>query len=292
MALPFVKMHGLGNNYVYLDLTGGEPGLDYARLARKVSDVHFGVGSDGLILILPGASGDFRMRMFNADGSEAEMCGNGIRCLGKYVYDHGLTRKRELIVETAAGPRRLELEVEAGAVRRVRVDMGAPRLERGAIPMAGPSDEPAVGVPLEVEGRRFEVTGVSMGNPHCVLFIEQLSDELVHRFGPAIERHEAFPRRANVEFVRPQADGSVAMRVWERGSGETMACGTGACAAGVAAVLHGFADRRVTVHLPGGDLEIEWSPGEPVYMTGGAEEICRGELTDCWLESALGRSAK
>lgn len=289
MALPFVKMHGLGNSYIYLDLTAGGPQLDYPELSRRVSDVRFGVGSDGLILILPGEAGDFRMRMFNADGSEAEMCGNGIRCVGKYVYDHGLTQKRELVIETAAGPRRLELEVEGGKVSRVRVEMGPPRFERRAVPMEGPGDEPAVGVPLEVEGRRFEVTGVSMGNPHCVIFAGELTDELVRRFGPAIETHGAFPRRTNVEFVRPLPDGSLAMRVWERGTGETAACGTGACAAGAAAILHGLASERVVVHLPGGELEIEWRPGEPLYMTGAAEETCRGELTGSWLASALGR---
>lgn len=288
MRLPFVKMHGIGNNYIYLDLTQGAPDLDYAELARRVSDVHFGVGSDGLILILPGEVGDFRMRMFNADGSEAEMCGNGIRCVGKYVYDRGLTRKRELIVETPAGLRRLELLVEAGEVRRVRVDMGHPGLERRALPMEGPGDERAVRAPLEAGGRRFEVTGVSMGNPHCVIFSDELSDELVHRFGPEIERHAAFPRRTNVEFVKALPDGSLAMRVWERGSGETMACGTGACAAGVAAVLHGLVERRTIVHLPGGDLDVEWTPGESVFMTGAAEETCFGELTDRWIATALG----
>lgn len=289
MKLPFAKMHGLGNSYIYLDLTGEAPDLDYAKLARRVSDVRFGVGSDGLILILPGEEGDFRMRMFNADGSEAEMCGNGIRCVGKYVYDHGLTRKRELVIDTAAGPRRLELEVEEGKVRRVRVDMGEPRFERRAVPMEGPEDEPAVGVPLKAGGRHFEVTGVSMGNPHCVVFVGELTDELVHRFGPQIETHDAFPRRTNVEFVRVMPDKSLAMRVWERGTGETAACGTGACAAGAAAILQGLVDEQVVVRLPGGDLEIEWRPGEPLYMTGTAEETCRGELAEGWLAQALGR---
>jgi len=289
MPLPFAKMHGLGNTYIYLDLTGGpDPdSLDLPELSRRVSDVHFGIGSDGLIAILPSSAADFRMRMFNADGSEAEMCGNGIRCVGKYVYDSGLTSKTDLVIETGAGLRRLELHPEGGAVRRVRVDMGPPKLSRGEIPMAGDPLSRALEAPLDIDGERFYVTAVSMGNPHCVIFVDEITDRLVREVGPKIERHPAFPRRTNVEFAKVREDGILEMRVWERGSGETMACGTGACAVGVAAALLGRAPGKSTVRLLGGDLDVEWQPGGTVYMTGPAVLVCRGELSDEWLEQSL-----
>lgn len=287
MALSFSKMHGLGNNYVYIDLTQrAEEGLDLAGLSRRVSDVNFGIGSDGLIAILPGREGDFTMRMFNSDGSEAEMCGNGIRCVGKYVFDHGLTKSQRLGVDTGAGLRILELDVQGGRVARVRVDMGRPRLLRSEIPMNGSPDDQVVNEPFSVAGTTFNVTAVSMGNPHCVIFVDELSDELVKGIGPQIERHPAFPQRTNVEFVTAMQDGTLSMRVWERGSGETMACGTGACAVGVAASLLSGAEasgERRIVHLLGGDLEIEWSSGGSVFMTGPAVEVCQGSLTDEWL---------
>ena len=284
MALRFAKMHGLGNNYIYLDLTQAGAGeLDLPALARRVSDVNFGLGSDGLIAILPGRSGHFTMRMFNADGSEAEMCGNGIRCVGKYVYDHGLTRETRLTIDTGAGPKALELEVAHGRVRSVRVDMGPPRLARHEIPMAGEPAERVVDEPLAVDGERFLITAVSMGNPHCVIFCDEPTDRLVREIGPRIEHHPSFPRRTNVEFVKVMPDGSLTMRVWERGSGETMACGTGACAVGVAAALKGLVRGGVTVHLRGGDLRIDWDGAGPVYMTGPAVEVATGTFTEEWL---------
>ncbi len=294
MSLPFVKMHGLGNAYIYLDLTSGTDRIDFPALARRVSDPHFGVGSDGLIAILPSELGDFRMRMFNSDGSESEMCGNGIRCVGKYVYDAGLTRKTELMIETGAGLRKLQLSTSGGKVDRVRVDMGAPRLSRSEIPMIGDPAANAVQAPLEVDGVTFLVTAVSMGNPHCVVFADEITDRLVNEIGPKLERHPAFPNRANVEFIKVVGEGILEMRVWERGSGETMACGTGACAASVAAALNGFAGEKTTVRLLGGELDVEWrQSGGPVYMTGPATLVCQGELSDEWLSGgrALSHSA-
>lgn len=283
MPLAFAKMHGLGNSYIYLDLTRGDDGLDFAALARRVSDPSFGIGSDGVIAILPSESADFRMRMFNADGSEAEMCGNGIRCVGKFIYDFGLSRKRDLVIETGAGPRYLSLGVENDRVTSVRVNMGEPRFSRAQIPMAGDPDESAILTRLKADDFAFDVTAVSMGNPHCVIFVDEITDEMVLDAGPRIERHPAFPKRVNVEFARVLSDGSIEMRVWERGSGETMACGTGACAVGVAAMVTGAALPRVTIHLRGGDLDIEWEKGGPVYMTGPATLVCTGELADEWL---------
>lgn len=285
MALPFAKMHGLGNTYVYLDLTqeSADRNLNLPELARRVSDVHFGVGSDGLIAILPGQSGHFTMRMFNADGSEAEMCGNGIRCVGKYIYDHGLSKERLLHIDTGAGLRTLQLEVSGGRAVRARVDMGAPRLAPEEIPMKTAQEAPIVDERLQVGEVQFSVTAVSMGNPHCVIFCDEITDDLVLGVGPQIERHPRFPQKTNVEFVKDLGDGRLQMRVWERGSGETMACGTGACAVGVAAMLKGIAHSEVHVELLGGELQIEWSQDGPVYMTGPATEVFVGEFTNEWL---------
>ncbi|MCL6502567.1 MAG: diaminopimelate epimerase [Pirellulales bacterium] len=274
--MRFTKMHGAGNDYVYVDcFTQPEP-PDPAALARRVSDRHYGIGGDGLILILPSARADARMRMFNADGSESEMCGNGIRCVAKYVFDHGLCRKNELAIETGAGVLTLGLHLRGGKVDRVRVDMGRPVLEARRIPTTLPGS-PVVRVPLEVGGRTLEVTCVSMGNPHCVVFVEEPSDDLVLGLGPLVEQDEHFPRRVNVEFVKVLRPDEVRMRVWERGSGETLACGTGASAACVAGVLTGLTGRRVLAHLPGGDLELEWTEDDHVYMTGPAVEVFSGE---------------
>lgn len=284
--MRFAKLHGLGNSYIYIDLvTQSSPAIDWPALARRVSDPGFGIGSDGLILILPSDRADLRMRMFNADGSEAEMCGNGIRCVGKYVYDARLTSKTEVVIETGAGLRRLELLVEKGKVERVRVDMGEPRLLRRDIPMLGDPDTTALGASLDVDGEIFSVTAVSMGNPHCVIFTDEVTDRLVTVVGPKIERHPAFPERTNVEFVKASGRGVLEMRVWERGSGETMACGTGACAVSVAAALNGLAGEKSTVRLLGGELEIEWRRPGPVYMTGPATLVCTGELSADWLAS-------
>ena len=279
-ALRFTKMHGLGNDYIFVNgLSERLPRVSLPRLARALSDRHFGIGADGLILVLPSRSAQFRMQVFNADGSEAEMCGNGIRMFARYVYEHGLTRDRELAVETLAGVIRPRLMVRGGRVASVRVDMGEPRLERSEIPMRGKPGR-VIGEALRVDGERYEVTAVSMGNPHCVIFVKEVAEFPVARVGPAIERHRAFPRRTNVEFVQVLGRSALRMRVWERGAGETLACGTGACATLVAAVLNGKADRKATVHLPGGDLKIEWRESDNhVYMTGPAEEVFCGEIT-------------
>lgn len=274
--MKFTKMHGIGNDYVYVN--GFEEQIDQpADIARAVSDRHFGVGSDGLILILPSTRADFRMRMFNADGSEAQMCGNGIRCLAKYVYDHGLTTRTTFQVETLAGILELQLFPKSGVVEQVRVNMGEPRLERAQIPMHGPAGR-VLQEPLVVHGQTFEVTAVSMGNPHCVVFVDDPQTFEVASWGPHFEHHPAFPEGVNTEFVRVIDAQTFSMRVWERGSGETLACGTGASAVAVACHLTGRTGRRVTGHLLGGSLELEWSATDNhVYMTGPAVEVFQGE---------------
>jgi len=274
--MKFTKMHGAGNDYVYVDCFTEPFPDDPARLAQAVSDRHQGIGSDGLILICPSERGHARMRMFNADGSEAEMCGNGVRCVAKYVYDHGIAREDELKIETGRGVLTLQLEIAGGLVDRVRVNMGPPILNSVEIPTTLAGDPP-VNARLDVAGRSLEVTCVSMGNPHCVTFVDQLSDEWVHAVGPQIEVHEAFPNRVNAEFIQILSPGETIMRVWERGSGETQACGTGACAAAVAGVLTGKTDRTVLCHLPGGDLLLEWPNDGDVFMTGPATEVFSGE---------------
>ncbi|MCX7598849.1 MAG: diaminopimelate epimerase [Armatimonadetes bacterium] len=283
--MRFTKLHGLGNDYIYLDAISQDlTGYDLAKLAQVLSDRHFGVGGDGIILILPSQVADFRMRIFNPDGSEAEMCGNGIRGFAKYVYEHGLTAKTELAVETGAGIIKPRLFVNReGRVEKVRVDMGPPRLARAEIPMAGePPDQPVINEALAVGDESFAVTCVSMGNPHCVIFLDaatNLAEFPVSSLGPRIEKHEAFPRRTNVEFAVVDGPQRIRMRVWERGAGETLACGTGACATLVAAALTGRAERKATVQLLGGELEIEWADDDHVYMTGPAVEVFSGELS-------------
>src|SRR5947209_3359300 len=266
--MRFTKMHGAGNDYIYVDCFRNPVPHDPAGLSRAISDRHFGVGSDGLILICPSDKADARMRMFNADGSEAEMCGNGIRCVAKFLYDHGLVRKTAVAVETGRGVLNLDLEIQGGSVRQVRVDMGEPILEAARIPTTLPGNPP-INVPLAVGDNSFRVTCVSMGNPHCVTFVDTLTDGLVLGIGPRLETHPAFPRRTNTEFVQMNGPEDVTMRVWERGSGETLACGTGACAVAVAGVLSGRTRRRVVVHLRGGDLRLHWSETDnSAYMTG------------------------
>lgn len=274
--MKFTKMHGLGNDYVYVN-GFTEQVVDPAAVSRAISDRHFGIGADGLILILPSQHADVRMQMFNADGSEAQMCGNGIRCLGKYVYDHGLARKTTLHVETLAGILELHLFPNHGVIETVRVNMGEPRLQRQQIPMHGP-DGPVVQEALVVDGTTFEVTAVSMGNPHCVVFVEDPHTFDVAYWGPRFEHHPAFPERVNTEFVRVVDAHTFRMRVWERGSGETLACGTGACAVAVACHLNGKTERRITGQLLGGSLELEWNAADNrVYMTGPAVEVFHGE---------------
>jgi diaminopimelate epimerase len=246
-------------------------------LARRISDRRFGVGGDGLILIRPSQQADARMQMFNADGSEAEMCGNGIRCVAKYVYDHGLCRRDQLRIETGAGVLEVRVETDGGLVRRVQVDMGEPILEPARIPTTLPGT-PVVDSPLEIAGRRLNVTCVSMGNPHCVVFVHEATDELVLGLGPQIETAPCFPARVNVEFVEVIGPGEVRQRTWERGSGETWACGTGASAVCVAGLLTGRTDRRIVNHLRGGDLILQWNAADNhVHMTGPAEEVFQGE---------------
>lgn len=264
--LNFTKMHGLGNDYVYLDCTSGEPD-DLPGLARRVSDRHFGVGGDGLICICPSETADFRMRMFNADGSEGEMCGNGIRCVGKFVYDKGLTAKTALEIETLAGIKYLSLFLRDGAVDSVTVDMGLPQAES---PME-----------LEVQGKTWTVYPVSMGNPHAVIFLDEVDDLELPVIGPLFENHPVFPNRTNTEFVQVVDPTHLNMRVWERGSGETLACGTGACATVAAAVTAGLAQRHAVVHLLGGDLDIRWSEENGhIFMTGPAVTVFEGQLPD------------
>jgi diaminopimelate epimerase len=275
--MRFTKMQGAGNDYVYVDCFANPLPHDPGGLSRKISNRHFGVGADGLILICPSTQADARMRMFNADGSEAEMCGNGIRCVAKYLYDHCLVRKTALTVETGRGVLRLELEVQGGAVHQVTVDMGEPILEAERIPTSLAGDPP-IQMLLTADGRSFEVTCVSMGNPHCITFVDELADSLVLGFGPKIENHQVFPRRTNAEFVRINSPDEVTVRVWERGSGETLACGTGACAVAVAGVLTGKTQRKLLAHLPGGDLRLVWSESDNhVYLTGPAVEVFGGD---------------
>lgn len=278
--IPFVKMEGTGNDYIYVDLLPGR-GLapeslgDLPELSRRMSDRHFGVGSDGLILIRPSDSAEARMQMFNADGSEGEMCGNGIRCVARYLFDEGLVSGPDLTVETGAGILSLRLVLSGGGVTAVRVNMGVPRLAREEIPMRG-DPGPVVDERILTPAGEARLTAVSMGNPHAVLFVPDVEAAPVAILGPAIETHESFPRRTNVEFVQVLTRGEVRQRTWERGSGETLACGTGAAAVCVAGVLSGRTDRRVRNHLRGGELLLEWVEGGGVFMEGPAREVFRG----------------
>ena len=276
-ALKFTKMQGIGNDYVYvncLDQAVDNP----SSLSRMVSDRHFGIGSDGLILIRPSVKADFFMEMFNADGSRSAMCGNGIRCVGKYVYDHGLTDKTELTVNTLDGVKYLTLDVEEGHVVSVTVDMGEPHLDPDTIPVLA-NRSPVVAEPIEIGARRFEMTCVSMGNPHAVIFVDSTIGYPVHEIGRAFEFHPTFPERVNAEFVEVLNRSEVNMRVWERGAGETLACGTGACASTVACVLNGLTDDEITVHLIGGDLLVRWDRQlNRVFMSGPAATVFEGEI--------------
>jgi diaminopimelate epimerase len=275
--MKFTKMHGAGNDYVYVNCFTEQLTLPADELAVQISDRRFGVGGDGLILIQPSNVADARMRMFNADGSEAEMCGNGIRCVAKYVFDHGICQRDTLHIETGNGVLPLELQIEAGKVQAVTVDMGPPKLSPVDIPTLL-SDQPVVDLPVDFAGIHLRVTTVSMGNPHCVIFVPQASDELVLGVGPRIETDARFPKRTNVEFIEVINRGELRQRTWERGSGETWACGTGASAVCVAGVLTDNSDREVLIHLRGGDLRLRWDEAtNHVFMTGGATEVFSGE---------------
>lgn len=276
--MKFTKMHGIGNDYVYVNCFE-ESVKNPAEVSKFVSDRHFGIGSDGLILISPSAIADFRMNIYNADGSQAEMCGNGIRCVAKYVYDYGLTDKTDISVETLAGIKYLRLQVENGKVASVEVNMGAPILEPKEIPVAV-EESPVVNVPVEVKGKIYHMTCVSMGNPHAIIFMNNVKDLDIEAIGPYFENHTVFPKRTNTEFVEVLDRNTVNMRVWERGSDETLACGTGACATTVACILNDKTENEVTVHLLGGNLKIRWDrEANQVYMTGPANVVFDGEIT-------------
>ncbi|HOF98948.1 MAG TPA: diaminopimelate epimerase [Paludibacteraceae bacterium] len=277
--MKFTKMHGIGNDYIYIN--GFEEQLENpGELSIRLSDRHKGVGSDGLVIILPSSKADFRMQMFNADGSEAEMCGNAARCIGKYVYEKGMTDKTELTLETLAGIKTLQLFLdERNNVVSVTVDMGKPVLEAEKIPTTLPGKQ-IVNFPVSFDGINYAITCVSMGNPHTVIFTENIANMDIEKMGKKIENAPIFPRRTNVEFIEVIDKSRIEMRVWERGSGETMACGTGACASVVAGVLNGLVSRKATVELLGGNLEIEWNENdEHVYLTGPAETVFEGEIS-------------
>ena len=274
--MKFTKMHGAGNDYIYVNCFEEKLPADLSSLARAVSDRHTGIGGDGLVLICPSERADAHMRMFNVDGTEAEMCGNAIRCVAKYLFDHDVARKEDLDILTGNGILKIQVSTKNGMVDQARVNMGKPILQADKIPTTLPGDPP-LKAPLEAAGRELEVTCVSMGNPHCITFVDEVTDEWVHGVGPQIEVHSAFPNRVNAEFIKIVSPTEMIMRVWERGSGETQACGTGACAAAVAAHLNGLTERKVLCHLPGGDLTLEWADTDEVFMTGPATEVFSGE---------------
>ncbi len=275
--IKFTKMQGLGNDYVYMDAIHQKLENE-SSLAQFVSNRHFGIGSDGLILICKSDIADFKMRMFNSDGSEAEMCGNGIRCVGKFVYDKGLTDKTTVTIETLAGIKTLELNTKDGKVETVKVDMGEPILTPKEIPVIS-DEEPVKNLMLEAEGRKFKITCVSMGNPHAITEVEDTEKFDVEKYGKVLEVDKAFPNKTNVEFIQIVDKNHVKMRVWERGAGETLACGTGACATAVACYLNGKTDRNVEVELLGGKLYIEWNEeNNHIYMTGPAVTVFEGML--------------
>lgn len=276
--MNFTKMHGLGNDFI---VVAGESRLpdNASQLALEYCNRYFGIGADGLVFVLPSDKADFQMRIINSDGSEAEQCGNAIRCVAKYVYDNGLTDKTELAIETiGAGAQEVRLNVKDGKTQTVQVDMGAPILDGLTVPTTVDAN-PVVGHPVEVDGTEFRFTAVSMGNPHCVIYVDDAASFDLYRWGPKLENHPLFPKRINVEFATVNTRTHIDMRVWERGAGPTLACGTGACATLVASVLDGKAERRAVVSLKGGDLEIEWNETDNrVYMTGPAETVYRGVL--------------
>ena len=278
--MKFTKMHGCGNDYVYVDGARETiPAERKSEVVKFLSDRHFGIGGDGVIFINPSDVADFEMEMYNMDGSRSEMCGNGIRCVGKYVYDHGLTQKTSLTIVSCGKIKYLDLTVEDGKVTKVRVNMGSPILEAAEIPVVA-EQSPVVDAPITVDGKEYRMTCVSMGNPHAVVYVEEMiDDETMAKIGPLFEHHDRFPRRVNTEFVKVLSRERAQMRVWERGTGETLACGTGACAVTVASILNGLTDDRITVELLGANLEIFWDRKENVvYMTGPATTVFEGEI--------------
>ncbi len=279
MPIHFTKLHGLGNDYLFIDATRHEIECPEA-LSRAMSHRHLGAGADGIILVMPGEVHPFRMRIFNADGSEAETCGNGIRCFAKFVYERGMTPDTEFVIETLAGPNRVQLSVEQNKVVAVRSNMGAPRFERAQIPMTGPPGR-VLEEPITLEdGREIRITCANIGNPHAVIFVEDAERAPVSELGPMVERHAAFPERVNVEFVSVLDRDNIVMRIWERGSGITMASGSGSCGAALASMITGRVNRRVSVHLVYGALDIEWADDNCVYQEGPAAEVYDGTWPD------------
>ena len=277
--MQFTKMHGIGNDFVVLDCLKSEiDETSLPDLARRLCDRRFGIGADGLILVLPSRVAHLRMRMFNPDGSEAEMCGNGIRCFAKYAYDRKHINSAQMSVETLAGVKSLKLSTQSGKVTSVTVDMGVPRLAPEEIPVRVDGVQMVIGYPLRAGGKKLEFTAVSMGNPHAVIFLDNVATFPVEKVGPEIENHKLFPKRTNVQFVQVVNSREIILRTWERGAGMTLACGTGACAAVVAGALNKLTGREVLVHLPGGDLHIEWLGDGRVLMTGPAAEVFVGEI--------------
>ena len=277
--IKFTKMQGLGNDYVYMDAINQHIENE-SSLAKFVSNRHFGIGSDGLILICKSDVADFKMKMFNSDGSEAEMCGNGIRCVGKFIYDKKFTDKTTLSIETLAGIKILELNTKDGKVQTVKVDMGEPILEAKKIPVVS-NETPVRNLLLKAEDKEFRFTCVSMGNPHAITVVEKVDEFDVEKYGKVLEIDKAFPKKSNIEFIEIIDENNIKMRVWERGTGETLACGTGACASAVACNLNGLTKRNVNVELLGGKLEIEWNKeNNHIYMTGPAVTVFEGELNE------------
>ncbi|MDK2823520.1 MAG: diaminopimelate epimerase [Clostridia bacterium] len=276
--MNFSKMHGLGNDFIIVNTLKEKIPEEYSILAKKICDRHFGIGGDGLILVLPSNKADIRMRIFNSDGSEAEMCGNGIRCFAKYVFEEGITKKTKMDVETLAGIIVPEILLNNdNKVSLVKVDMGEPQLERSKIPMYGKEGQ-VIKEKLIVNEEELEITAVSMGNPHCVIFVPDIENINIEKWGPLLENHGVFPRKVNVEFVQVLNREEALMRVWERGAGITLACGTGACATLVAGVLNNYLNCRATIKLLGGELSIQWADNNHLYMTGPAVEVFRGVL--------------
>lgn len=275
--MKFTKMHGIGNDYVYVNCLK-ENVENPSEVAIKISDRHFGIGSDGLILIKPSDVADGKMEMYNADGSQGAMCGNGIRCVAKYMYDYGITDKTSISVETKSGIKYLDLTLKNGKVDTVKVNMGAPILKASEIPVISEKEQ-VISEPVTIDGKEWEITCVSMGNPHAITYIDDVKHLEIEKIGPKFENHEIFPDRVNTEFVHVIDRNTVEMRVWERGSGETYACGTGACAVAVSSILNGLTEEEVTVKLLGGDLKIFWNREENrVYMTGSATKVFDGEI--------------
>lgn len=280
--MMFFKMQGLGNDYVYIDCINGKEPIDIKNLTNRLSNRHFGVGSDGLILLCKSKVADLKMRMFNSDGSEAQMCGNGIRCVAKLAYELGLICEEITTIETLSGIKTLKLNIVKGKVKTVEVDMGAPILEAAKIPVSSSAkiEDKKVKAEVKVKNKKIELTCVSMGNPHAVTFVNNIKNFKVAEYGPILENADIFPEKANIEFVEVVDKNNIKMRVWERGSGETLACGTGACSSVVASSLNGYTDRKVNVQLLGGNLEIEWKPNNHVHMTGPAVTVFKGEWID------------